>query len=91
MRRAGLRFALTFALAAALFALALSREWLSLPPECLFFDGVLSPDHNAAHRDHLHLDRGPCAPRYGSYKPTTALKLRPTRIIWRNVCARTYC
>jgi hypothetical protein len=26
---------------------------------CRFFDGVLSPDHNAAHRDHLHLDRGP--------------------------------
>jgi len=25
---------------------------------CRFFDGVLSPDHNAAHRDHLHLDRG---------------------------------
>jgi hypothetical protein len=26
---------------------------------CHFFDGVLSPDYNAAHRDHLHLDRGP--------------------------------
>jgi hypothetical protein len=26
---------------------------------CQFFDGVLSPDYNAAHRDHLHLDRGP--------------------------------
>jgi hypothetical protein len=25
---------------------------------CRFFDGTLSPDHNAAHRDHLHLDRG---------------------------------
>jgi hypothetical protein len=25
---------------------------------CRFFDGVLSPDHNAAHRDHFHLDRG---------------------------------
>jgi hypothetical protein len=25
---------------------------------CDFFDGVLSPDYNAAHRDHLHLDRG---------------------------------
>lgn len=25
---------------------------------CEFFDGVLSPDYNAAHRDHLHLDRG---------------------------------
>ena len=25
---------------------------------CGFFDGVLSPDYNAAHRDHLHLDRG---------------------------------
>ena len=28
---------------------------------CRFFDGVLSPDYNAAHSDHLHLDRG----RYG--------------------------
>lgn len=26
---------------------------------CGFFDGVISPDHNAAHRDHLHFDRGP--------------------------------
>lgn len=26
---------------------------------CRVFDGVLSPDYNAAHRDHLHLDRGP--------------------------------
>lgn len=26
---------------------------------CRFFDGVLSPDYNAAHEDHLHLDRGP--------------------------------
>jgi len=26
---------------------------------CDFFDGVLSPDYNAAHHDHLHLDRGP--------------------------------
>lgn len=26
---------------------------------CRFFDGVLSPDYNAAHRDHLHFDRGP--------------------------------
>jgi hypothetical protein len=26
---------------------------------CRFFDGVLSPDYNAAHDDHLHLDRGP--------------------------------
>jgi hypothetical protein len=25
---------------------------------CRFFDGVLSPDYNAAHRDHVHLDRG---------------------------------
>lgn len=25
---------------------------------CQFFDGTLSPDYNAAHRDHLHLDRG---------------------------------
>ncbi|HWK51031.1 MAG TPA: extensin family protein, partial [Steroidobacter sp.] len=26
---------------------------------CRFFDGVLSPDYNAAHRDHFHFDRGP--------------------------------
>jgi hypothetical protein len=26
---------------------------------CSFFDGVLSPDYNNAHRDHFHLDRGP--------------------------------
>jgi len=26
---------------------------------CRYFDGVYSPDYNAAHRDHLHLDRGP--------------------------------
>ncbi len=26
---------------------------------CQFFDAVLSPDYNAPHRDHLHLDRGP--------------------------------
>jgi len=26
---------------------------------CQFFDGVLSPDYNAAHHDHVHLDRGP--------------------------------
>jgi hypothetical protein len=26
---------------------------------CRFFDAVLSPDYNKAHRDHLHLDRGP--------------------------------
>lgn len=26
---------------------------------CQFFDAVLSPDYNQAHRDHLHLDRGP--------------------------------
>lgn len=25
---------------------------------CRFFDAVLGPDYNAAHRDHLHLDRG---------------------------------
>jgi len=25
---------------------------------CHFFDGTLSPDYNAAHRDHFHLDRG---------------------------------
>ena len=26
---------------------------------CRFFDGVLSPDYNDAHRDHFHFDRGP--------------------------------
>jgi hypothetical protein len=26
---------------------------------CPLFQGVLSPDYNAAHRDHLHLDMGP--------------------------------
>lgn len=26
---------------------------------CRFYDGVLGPEYNAAHRDHLHLDRGP--------------------------------
>lgn len=26
---------------------------------CRYFDAVLDPDYNAAHRDHLHLDRGP--------------------------------
>jgi hypothetical protein len=26
---------------------------------CAFFDGVLGPQYNAAHADHLHLDRGP--------------------------------
>jgi hypothetical protein len=26
---------------------------------CRFFDGVLSPGYNAAHRDHFHFDRGP--------------------------------
>lgn len=26
---------------------------------CRFFDGVLSPNYNAEHRDHFHFDRGP--------------------------------
>lgn len=26
---------------------------------CKYFDAVLSPDYNEAHRDHFHLDRGP--------------------------------
>jgi len=25
---------------------------------CIYFDSVLGPEYNAAHRDHLHLDRG---------------------------------
>lgn len=47
-----------------------ARDWNGDTPEarflhdvrdgaCRFFDGVLSPDYNAAHHDHLHLDRGP--------------------------------
>jgi hypothetical protein len=47
-----------------------ARDWRSTEPAaaflrevrdgaCRFFDGVLSPDYNAAHHDHLHLDRGP--------------------------------
>ena len=47
-----------------------ARDWKTTAPEaaflraardgaCRFFDGVLSPDYNAAHHDHLHLDRGP--------------------------------
>jgi hypothetical protein len=46
------------------------RDWPRDTPEalflrevhqgaCRFFDAVLGPDYNAAHRDHLHLDRGP--------------------------------
>jgi hypothetical protein len=46
-----------------------ARDWTSRSPEaaflreardgaCRFFDGVLSPDYNAAHHDHLHFDRG---------------------------------
>lgn len=45
------------------------RDWNTATPEgrflrelrdgaCRFFDAVLSADYNAAHRDHLHLDRG---------------------------------
>lgn len=26
---------------------------------CRWFNGILGPDYNAAHRDHFHLDRGP--------------------------------
>jgi hypothetical protein len=48
----------------------IARDWKTTQPEaaflrevrdggCRFFDGVLSPDYNAAHHDHLHLDRGP--------------------------------
>jgi hypothetical protein len=47
-----------------------ARDWKTTQPEaaflrevrdgaCRFFDGVLSPDYNMAHHDHLHLDRGP--------------------------------
>jgi hypothetical protein len=48
----------------------IANHWQTTAPEaaflrelrdgaCRFFDGVLSPDYNAAHHDHLHLDRGP--------------------------------
>lgn len=48
----------------------IARDWQGMQAEaaflrelrdgaCRFFDGVLSPDYNAAHHDHLHLDRGP--------------------------------
>lgn len=47
-----------------------ARDWQTTAPAaaflreardgaCRFFDGVLSPEYNAAHHDHLHLDRGP--------------------------------
>jgi hypothetical protein len=47
----------------------LAHDWQGTQPQaaflrevrdgaCRFFDGVLSPDYNAAHHDHLHLDRG---------------------------------
>jgi hypothetical protein len=50
--------------------LRVARDWQGTSTEaqfmhevrdgaCRFFDGVLSPDYNAAHSDHLHLDRGP--------------------------------
>lgn len=50
--------------------IAVQRFWDGDTPEsrflhdvrdgaCRFFDGVLGPEYNAAHRDHLHLDRGP--------------------------------
>ena len=50
--------------------ITVARHWASDGPEsrflhavhagaCRFFDGVLGPAYNAAHADHLHLDRGP--------------------------------
>jgi hypothetical protein len=50
--------------------ISLMNHWDSEGPEapflrevrdgaCRFFKGTLSPDYNAAHRDHFHLDRGP--------------------------------
>ena len=49
--------------------ITVARDWGAATPESLFlrdvhegacrwFDVVLGPDYNAAHRDHLHLDRG---------------------------------
>ncbi len=48
---------------------SVARDWASAGPQgaflhrvrdgaCRVFNGVLSPDYNAAHRDHLHLDMG---------------------------------
>lgn len=50
--------------------ISLVNHWDSEGPEapflrevrdgaCRFFRGTLSPDYNAAHRDHFHLDQGP--------------------------------
>lgn len=50
--------------------ISLARHWGGPGPEaaflrqvrdgaCRWFRVVLGPDHNAAHRDHFHLDRGP--------------------------------
>lgn len=50
--------------------ISIVRDWNGNGPEarflhevhrgaCAFFDGVLGPEYNAAHRDHLHFDRGP--------------------------------
>lgn len=50
--------------------ITVARDWEDQGPEgaflravhrgaCRFFDGVLGPEYNAAHADHLHLDRGP--------------------------------
>lgn len=50
--------------------ITVARDWTGDGPEsaflhavhrgaCRFFDGVLGPEYNAAHADHLHLDRGP--------------------------------
>lgn len=50
--------------------LSVRSQWRTDSPEskflrvirdraCHYFHVVLSPDHNQAHRDHLHLDRGP--------------------------------
>ena len=49
---------------------SLARHWSGSGPEaaflrevrdgaCRWFRAVLGPDHNAEHRDHFHLDRGP--------------------------------
>ncbi len=37
-----------------------SAYWRALRDgACVWFQGVLGPDYNAAHQDHFHLDRGP--------------------------------
>ncbi|RZJ07965.1 MAG: extensin, partial [Rubrivivax sp.] len=49
--------------------IGVQRDWADAGPDgaflrevhdgaCRWFDGVLGPDYNAAHRDHFHLESG---------------------------------